>query len=243
MRLYPAIDLKDGQCVRLVQGDMNRSTVFNTSPAGQARAFAGAGCDWLHLVDLDGAFEGRPVNAEAVRAILAEVDMKVELGGGIRTMATIDSWLAAGIARVILGTVALEDPDLVIEACKAHPGRVAVGIDARGGLVATRGWADVSDMAAVDLARVYEDAGVAALIYTDIARDGLMAGPNLEATVTLAQAVRIPVILSGGISSMADIAAARDAGEGLLDGVIVGRAIYDGKVDPAAAAALLRGEA
>lgn len=241
MRLYPAIDLKDGQCVRLVQGDMDRSTVFSDSPAGQARVFEDAGCDWLHVVDLNGAFAGRPVNADAVRAILEAVELKVELGGGIRTADTIAAWLDAGVARVILGTIALEDPDLVKQACKAHPGRVAVGIDARDGMVATKGWADVSSMPAVDLARAYEDAGVAALIYTDISRDGLMAGPNLEQTLTLAHAVSIPTVLSGGISSMDDLHAVKAAGEGVLDGVIVGRAIYDGAVDPAAAATLLNG--
>ena len=240
MKFLPAIDLKDGKCVRLVQGDMDRVTVFNDRPAAQARVFAAAGCTWLHMVDLNGAFEGRPVNAEPVKAVLAETKLKVELGGGIRDRATIDAWLEAGISRVILGTVALRDPALVRAACKDHPGRVAVGIDARDGFVAVEGWAEVSEMTALDLAKAFEDAGVAALIYTDIARDGAMQGPNIEATLKLAESVDIPVILSGGVSSMADLHAIKKAADGKFEGVISGRAVYDGLIDLALAVALLK---
>lgn len=240
MIFFPAIDLKDGQCVRLYQGDMEQATVFSDDPAAQARAFQDAGCEWLHLVDLNGAFEGKPVNAAAVDAILAALDIPVELGGGIRNMATIDDWLARGIRRVILGTVALTDPDLVKAACKAYPGRVAVGIDARDGLVAVEGWAEVSELTALDLAKRFEDAGVAAIIFTDIGRDGVMQGPNLDATIELARAVSIPVIASGGVSSMADLEALKAQGAGLLEGVISGRAVYDGKIDLPAAVKLLK---
>ncbi|MCG8512271.1 MAG: 1-(5-phosphoribosyl)-5-[(5-phosphoribosylamino)methylideneamino]imidazole-4-carboxamide isomerase [Rhodospirillales bacterium] len=243
MKFLPAIDLKDGQCVRLVQGDMNQTTVFNQDPASQARAFKDAGCSWLHVVDLNGAFEGRPVNAEAVRSVLAATDMKVELGGGIRTMETIAVWIEAGVTRVILGTVALRDPDLVRRACREFPGRIAVGIDARDGFVAVEGWAEVSEMIALDLARAFEDAGVSAIIYTDIARDGAMQGPNIEATFALADAVSVPIVLSGGVSTMADLQAVKAVDRGRLDGVISGRAVYDGRVDPAAAIALLEGSA
>ena len=242
MIFFPAIDLKDGACVRLLRGDMARATVFNDDPAAQARAFADAGCAWLHMVDLNGAFAGRPVNGAAVDAILAAVDIPIQLGGGIRTLEMVAHWLERGIRRVILGTVALRDPDLVKEACRRHPGRVAVGIDASHGRVAVEGWAEVSEVAAVDLARRFEDAGVAAVIHTDIARDGAMQGPNIEATLALAGAVSVPVILSGGVSSMDDLGAARDAGAGLLEGVISGRAVYDGRIDPAAAVALLAGD-
>lgn len=242
MIFFPAIDLKDGQCVRLYQGDMNRATVFNDDPAAQARAFQDAGCQWLHLVDLNGAFEGRPVNGDAVSAILDAIDIPVELGGGIRDRATIDAWLDKGLARVILGTAALTDPDLVKEACKAHPGRIAVGIDARHGRVAVQGWAEVSDISALDLAERFENAGVAAIIFTDITRDGVMAGPNVKATVELARAVSIPVIASGGVSSMDDLRELKRAGRGLLEGVISGRAVYDGKIDPGEAARLLAEE-
>jgi phosphoribosylformimino-5-aminoimidazole carboxamide ribotide isomerase len=241
MILYPAIDLKDGQAVRLVRGEMDRATVFNDDPAAQARAFAGAGCEWLHLVDLNGAFAGQPVNADAVAGILAACpDTPAQLGGGIRDMATIESWLTRGLARVILGTVAVEDPDLVREAARAFPGQVAVGIDARGGKVATRGWAKETDVDATDLARGFEDAGVAAIIYTDIMRDGAMQGPNVEATAALARAVSIPVIASGGVSSLADLIALRDCGAA-LNGAISGRALYDGALDLAEALAVLRG--
>ncbi|MCF3627875.1 1-(5-phosphoribosyl)-5-[(5-phosphoribosylamino)methylideneamino]imidazole-4-carboxamide isomerase [Thalassospiraceae bacterium LMO-SO8] len=240
MIFFPAIDLKDGNCVRLYQGDMDRATVFSDDPAAQARAFQDAGCEWVHLVDLNGAFEGRPVNGGAVNGILDALDIPVQLGGGIRTMATIDDWLARGVKRVILGTVALTDPDLVKAACKAHPGRVAVGIDARDGLVAVEGWAEVSELTALDLAKRFEDAGVAAIIFTDIGRDGVMQGPNLRATLDLARAVSIPVIASGGVSSMADLEDLKAQGGGLLEGVISGRAVYDGKIDLPAAVKLLK---
>ena len=241
MILYPAIDLKDGQAVRLLRGEMDRATVFNDDPAAQARAFVEAGCDWLHLVDLNGAFAGTPVNADAVEAILAACPgTPAQLGGGIRDMATIARWLDRGLARVILGTAAVENPELVREAARAFPGRVAVGIDAREGRVATRGWAETTETRATDLARRFEDAGVAALIYTDIARDGAMQGPNVAATAALARAVTIPVIASGGISSLADLIALRDCGAP-LDGAISGRALYDGALDLAEALATLRG--
>jgi phosphoribosylformimino-5-aminoimidazole carboxamide ribotide isomerase len=233
MILYPAIDLKDGHCVRLLRGDMNAATVFGTDPAAQARAFQDAGCAWLHLVDLNGAFAGHPVNAQAVEAILSRVTVPVQLGGGIRDMATIGAWLQKGLSRVILGTVAVENPDLVREAAKAFPGKVAVGIDARKGRVATKGWAHETDVMATDLARSFEDAGVAAIIYTDIDRDGAMGGPNIDATAALAHAVTIPVIASGGVSSMADLLALRDTG--IIAGAISGRALYDGAIDLTAA--------
>ena len=240
MILYPAIDLKDGQAVRLLRGDMDKATVFNDDPAAQARAFVEAGCDWLHLVDLNGAFAGAPVNASAVEAILAACDVPAQLGGGIRDMATIEGWLDKGLARVILGTVAVENPDLVREAARAFPGKVAVGIDARGGKVATKGWAEETNVDATDLARSFEDAGVAAIIYTDIQRDGAMQGPNVEATAALARAVSIPVIASGGVSSIADLVALRDCGAS-LDGAISGRALYDGAIDLKEALSVLRG--
>ncbi|QCP86091.1 1-(5-phosphoribosyl)-5-[(5-phosphoribosylamino)methylideneamino]imidazole-4-carboxamide isomerase [Cereibacter sphaeroides] len=229
MILYPAIDLKDGQCVRLLRGEMEAATVFGDDPAAQAAAFEAAGCEWVHLVDLNGAFAGRPVNAAAVEAILARITVPAQLGGGIRDMATIALWLEKGLARVILGTVAVENPDLVREAARAFPGRVAVGIDARKGRVATKGWATETDVMATDLARSFEDAGVAAIIYTDIDRDGAMAGPNIEATDALARAVSIPVIASGGVSSLADLLALRDTGT--IAGAISGRALYDGALD------------
>jgi phosphoribosylformimino-5-aminoimidazole carboxamide ribotide isomerase len=239
MILYPAIDLKDGQCVRLLRGEMEAATVFSDDPASQAAAFAAAGCEWLHLVDLNGAFAGRPVNAEAVEAILARVSVPAQLGGGIRDMETIEGWLAKGLSRVILGTVAVENPALVREAARAFPGKVAVGIDAKGSMVATRGWAEVTDVEATDLARRFEDAGVAALIYTDIARDGAMEGPNVAATEALARAVSIPVIASGGVSSLDDLAALKATG--VIAGAISGRALYDGAIDLGAAIALLKG--
>ena len=237
MILYPAIDLKDGQCVRLLRGDMQAATVFGMDPAAQALAFQSAGCAWLHLVDLNGAFAGKPVNAAAVAAILAAVTVPCQLGGGIRDMATVEMWLGRGLARVILGTVAVEDPDLVREAAKAFPGRIAVGIDARAGRVATKGWAQATDILATDLARSYEDAGVAAIIYTDIDRDGAMGGPNITATEALARVVTIPVIASGGVSSVADLTALRDTG--VIAGAICGRALYDGAIDLKAALAVL----
>jgi phosphoribosylformimino-5-aminoimidazole carboxamide ribotide isomerase len=233
MILYPAIDLKDGACVRLLRGDMDKATVFGTDPAAQAAAFEAAGCAWLHLVDLNGAFAGEPVNGAAVEAILSRVTVPVQLGGGIRDMGTIDGWLAKGISRVILGTVAVENPDLVRQAAKAHPGRIAVGIDARKGFVATKGWAEETTVQATDLARSFEDAGVAAIIYTDIDRDGAMQGPNVAATEALARAVSIPVIASGGVSRMEDLIALRDTG--VIAGAISGRALYDGAIDLAAA--------
>ncbi len=239
MILYPAIDLKDGACVRLLRGEMSAATVFNDDPAAQARAFQDAGCSWLHLVDLNGAFAGAPVNGAAVEAILGTVAIPAQLGGGIRDMATIERWLARGIARVILGTIAVENPDLVRQAARAFPGRIAVGIDARGGRVATRGWAEETDVNATDLARSYQDAGVAAIIYTDINRDGAMHGPNVEATAALAHAISIPVIASGGVSSLDDLIALRDCGTN-LDGVISGRAIYDGALDLRSAVRLLK---
>ena len=233
MILYPAIDLKDGQCVRLLRGDMAQATVFGHDPAAQAAKFQAAGCEWLHLVDLNGAFAGAPVNAAAVEAILARVTVPCQLGGGIRDMATIEAWLKRGLARVILGTVAVENPGLVRQAARAFPDRVAVGIDARQGLVATKGWATATDVQAADLARRFEDAGVAALIYTDIDRDGAMSGPNIDATAALARAVTIPVIASGGVSSLADLAALRATG--VIAGAISGRALYDGTIDLATA--------
>lgn len=238
MILYPAIDLKDGQCVRLLRGDMAAATVFGDDPAAQAAAFVAAGCDWLHLVDLNGAFAGQPVNGAAVAAILARVAVPCQLGGGIRDMATIETWLDRGLARVILGTVAVENPALVRKAAGTFPGRIAVGIDARGGRVATRGWAETTDVIATDLARRFEDAGVAALIYTDIDRDGAMGGPNIAATVALARAVGIPVIASGGVAAMADLLALRDTG--VIAGAISGRALYDGTIDLEAALRALR---
>ncbi|TWI29452.1 1-(5-phosphoribosyl)-5-[(5-phosphoribosylamino)methylideneamino]imidazole-4-carboxamide isomerase [Paracoccus sulfuroxidans] len=233
MILYPAIDLKDGNCVRLLRGDMEAATVFGSDPAAQAQAFQDAGAQWLHLVDLNGAFEGKPVNDGAVQAIIAATEIPVQLGGGIRDMETIDYWLERGVARVILGTVAVERPALVREAALAHPGRIAVGIDARQGRVATRGWAEETDVMATDLARDFQDAGVAAIIYTDIDRDGAMQGPNIAATEALARAVSIPVIASGGVSSMEDLFALRQTG--VIAGAISGRALYDGAIDLEAA--------
>ena len=238
MILYPAIDLKDGQCVRLLRGEMSAATVFGDDPAAQAAVFQAAGCEWLHLVDLNGAFAGTPVNAAAVEAILARVTVPAQLGGGIRDMATIARWLEKGLARVILGTVAVDNPDLVRQAAKAFPGQVAVGIDARKGFVATKGWATETTIQATDLAMRFEDAGVCAIIYTDIDRDGAMQGPNIYATEALAHAVSIPVIASGGVSSLADLIALRDTGA--IAGAISGRALYDGALDLASALQALR---
>ncbi len=238
MILYPAIDLKDGQAVRLVHGDMDQTTVFNDNPAAQAGVFVAAGCDWLHLVDLNGAFAGEPVNARPVEAILAAYPgIKTQLGGGIRDMATIERWLSKGLTRVILGTVAVENPALVRQAARAFPGQVAVGIDARNGRVATKGWAEETDILVTDLARSFEDAGVAAIIYTDILRDGAMKGPNIQATADLARAVSISVIASGGVSSLADLMALRETA--VIAGAISGRALYDGAIDLKAALAAL----
>jgi phosphoribosylformimino-5-aminoimidazole carboxamide ribotide isomerase len=239
MILFPAIDLKDGECVRLEQGDMSRATVFNADPADQAQAFAAQGFEWLHVVDLNGAFAGRSVNGEAVAAILAAIKIPVQLGGGVRDMAAIEAWLDNGMARVILGTIAVSDPELVRVAAKQFPGRIAVGIDARGGRVAVRGWADVTEMEAIELGKRFEDAGVAAIIYTDIDRDGVLAGINWETTIALTNAVTIPVIASGGLASMADIERLSRPDAAKLEGVIAGRALYDGRVDPREALATL----
>ncbi len=241
LTLYPAIDLKAGQVVRLKRGEMADATVYGHDPAAQALAWRQAGFGWLHVVDLDGAFAGKPANAAAVRAILAAIPgQRVQLGGGIRDMATVEAWLAAGLTRVILGSAALKDPAFTKAACRAFPGQVAVGIDAKAGMVATEGWAEVSTVSAVELAQRFEDAGAAAVIYTDIDRDGMLGGVNLEATLALARAVRLPVIASGGVASITDVAAlAMLGGEG-IEGVIIGRALYDGRVDPAAALALAR---
>ena len=228
MILYPAIDLKDGRCVRLEQGKMDRATLFNADPAAQARDFSAAGAAWLHVVDLDGAFAGKPRNAAAVEAILKAAKLKVQLGGGIRHAATISSWLAKGVARVVLGTAALKDPELVKAACREWPGRVALGIDARGGRVAVEGWAEDYPVTALELARRFDHLGVAAVIYTDIARDGMLQGVNVAATADLAKALTTPVIASGGISSLDDLAALKAAG---IPGAIIGRALYDGRVD------------
>jgi len=241
MQLYPAIDLKDGHCVRLLKGDMAKATVYHHDPAAQAAAFAQMGFRYLHVVDLNGAVSGSLVNRPAVEAILKAVDVPVQLGGGIRTMETIDSWLEAGIARVILGTIAVKYPALVKEAAAAYPGRIAVGIDAKAGMVATHGWVETSTVRAVDLARQFEDVGVAAIIYTDIARDGTLAGPNVEETAALAEAVRIPVILSGGMSTLRDIAAVRARQDAGIEGIILGRALYEKTIDPKAALQLVGG--
>jgi len=240
MILYPAIDLKGGECVRLLRGEMDQATVYNRDPAAQARAFAEAGFEWLHLVDLDGAFSGRSENAAAVEAILAAVSMPAQLGGGIRDEAAIDAWLGRGVRRVILGTVALRDPDLVRRACRTHPGRICVGIDARDGRVAVEGWAETSEVTALDLARRFEDAGVAAIIHTDIDRDGALQGVNAEATAALAAAIETPVIASGGVASLADLEALLALEQSGIAGVISGKALYDGRLDPKAALALLK---
>ena len=237
MILYPAIDLKDGQAVRLVHGDMDQTTVFNDDPAAQAKEFVAAGCQWLHLVDLNGAFAGEPVNAAPVEAILKACPVPAQLGGGIRDLATIERWIDKGLARVILGTVAVENPDLVCEAAKEFPGKVAVGLDARNGFVATRGWAEETDVLVTDLAKSFEDAGIAAIIYTDILRDGAMKGPNIAATEALARAVNIPVIASGGVSSIDDLKALKDTG--VIAGAISGRALYDGAIDLTSALEML----
>jgi phosphoribosylformimino-5-aminoimidazole carboxamide ribotide isomerase len=238
--LFPAIDLKNGQCVRLEQGDMARATVFNLDPAAQAKSFAAQGFEYLHVVDLDGAFAGKPMNAQAVEAMLKAVTMPVQLGGGIRDLATVEAWLAKGVARVIIGTAAVRDPELVKRAAKTFPGRVAVGLDARDGKVAVEGWAETSEVTALDIARRFEDAGVAAIIFTDIARDGLLKGLNLEATIGLADRIAIPVIASGGLASIEDIRAMLSQRAKKLAGAIAGRALYDGRLDPRAALALIR---
>ena len=240
MILYPAIDLKDGRAVRLVHGEMDQETVFNENPAAQALEFVAAGCEWLHLVDLNGAFAGEPVNAAPVEEILKQTNVPAQLGGGIRDMATIERWISRGLARVILGTVAVENPQLVRDAAREFPGKVAVGIDARKGMVATKGWAEETNVNATDLAKSFEDAGVAAIIYTDINRDGAMKGPNVEETAALGNAVSIPIIASGGVSSLADLQALKTCGAP-LNGAISGRAHYDGAIDLKEALALMKG--
>ena len=240
MILFPAIDLKEGQCVRLAQGDMDRATVFNDDPAQQARAFQAEGFEYLHVVDLDGAFAGAPRNAQAVEAILGALTIPVQLGGGIRDMRTLAGWLDKGVARVIIGTAAVKDPSFVREAARLYPGRVAVGIDAKDGMVAVDGWARATTMSAPDLGRQFEDAGVSAIIYTDIARDGILTGLNIESTLELADALTIPVIASGGLASLADIERLLQPDCAKLAGAITGRALYDGRLDPAEALALIR---
>jgi len=238
--LFPAIDLKNGQCVRLEQGDMARATVFNLDPSAQARAFAAQGFEYLHVVDLDGAFAGKPVNAQAVEAMLKAITMPMQLGGGIRDLSTVEAWLSKGVARVIIGTAAVRDPELVKSAAKQFPGRVAVGLDARDGKVAVQGWAETSEVTAFEIARRFEDAGVAAIIFTDIARDGLLKGLNLDATIALAESISIPVIASGGFASIEDVKALLAPRAKKLAGAIAGRALYDGRLDAAAALALIR---
>jgi phosphoribosylformimino-5-aminoimidazole carboxamide ribotide isomerase len=242
MIFFPAIDLKDGKCVRLLRGDMELATVFANNPVEQAKTFQEAGCDWLHVVDLNGAFEGRPVNGSAIDGILAETNIKVQLGGGIRDHTTIKFWLDKGVSRVILGTAALKEPAFVKQACKIFPGQVAVGIDAKGGFVAVEGWSEVTRMTTLELAKVFEEDDLAAIIYTDIDRDGVMSGPNTAATINLARAISTPVIASGGVSSMADLKALRTEGKEFLAGIISGRAVYDGVIDPTEATAFLRGD-
>lgn len=242
MILFPAIDLKDGQCVRLIQGEMDAATVFNDDPAAQARQFQDQGFEYLHMVDLNGAFEGKPVNGAAVESILQSITIPAQLGGGIRDMATISAWLEKGITRVILGTVAVKNPDLVREACKEFPGKIAVGIDARGGMVAIEGWAETSTTSAMELAKMFEFAGVTAIIYTDIERDGVLQGLNLEATEELARTVSIPVIASGGLASVDDVRKLMREEYSILEGAISGRALYDGRLDAKEALAILNGE-
>lgn len=235
MNLYPAIDLKDGKCVRLLRGEMDKATVFSDSPANQAAVFEKQGFEWLHIVDLNGAFQGKPVNEGAVKAILERVRIPVQLGGGIRDINGVATWLEAGVSRVILGTVALRNPQLVKEACRLFPGQICVGIDAKDGKVAVNGWAEISDQPAIDLAKRYEDVGVEAIIYTDINRDGAMQGPNVEETIRFASQLTTPVIASGGISSLDDVLTYRDAMADGIEGCILGRALYEGAIDPQAA--------
>lgn len=239
MILFPAIDLKSGQCVRLWQGDMERATVFNDDPAAQALEFARQGCRWLHVVDLDGAFKGKPMNAAAVDAILETVQVPLQLGGGIRDIAAIESWLERGISRVVLGTMALRAPAIVREACRKFPDQIAIGVDAKGGMVAVEGWAEASEVPVLELAKKFEDSGAAAIIYTDIERDGTLTGLNVEATAALAEGLSIPVIASGGVASLADIEALKEAEGSGIEGVIVGRALYDRKFDLRQALAIL----
>jgi len=239
--LFPAIDLKEGRCVRLKLGEMSSATVYNEDPGAQAAQFEAQGFEWLHVVDLDGAFAGESRNGDAVESILKSTKNPVQLGGGIRNMNHIEAWLSKGLARVILGTVAVRNPQLVIEACKAFPGKIAVGIDARGGKVAVEGWAEASELGAIELAKKFEGAGVAAIIYTDIDRDGVLAGINWDATIEMAREVSIPVIASGGLASMADIERMTQPDAAILEGAISGRALYDGRIDPAKALAVLKG--
>jgi phosphoribosylformimino-5-aminoimidazole carboxamide ribotide isomerase len=242
LTLYPAIDLKGGQVVRLKRGDMAQATVYSAEPGAQARKFAALGFPWVHVVDLDGAFAGKPANSAAVETIIAAIPrVPVQLGGGIRSMETVEAWLERGVRRVILGSAAVKDPDFAFAACRAYPGRVAVGIDARGGLVATEGWAEVSTVLATDLGKRFEDAGAAAIIYTDIDRDGMLGGVNLEATLAMARAVRLPVIASGGVASLNDLASLAAVSSEGIEGVIIGRALYDGRIDPTAALSLVAG--
>jgi phosphoribosylformimino-5-aminoimidazole carboxamide ribotide isomerase len=238
--LFPAIDLKNGQCVRLEQGDMARATVFNLNPAAQAKRFAAQGFEYLHVVDLDGAFAGKPMNAQAVETMLKAVTMPLQLGGGIRDLATVEAWLAKGVARVIIGTAAVRDPELVKNAARKFPGRVAVGLDARDGKVAVEGWSETSQVTALEIAQRFEDAGVAAIIFTDIARDGLLKGLNLDATLALADRISIPVVASGGLASIEDVRAMLTPRAKKLAGAIAGRALYDGRLDAAEALALIR---
>jgi phosphoribosylformimino-5-aminoimidazole carboxamide ribotide isomerase len=238
--LFPAIDLKNGACVRLEQGDMARATVFNTDPVDQAQSFEAQGFEYLHVVDLDGAFAGKPMNARAVEGMLTAVKMPLQLGGGIRDLATIEAWLGRGVARVIIGTAAVRDPALVRDAARRFPGRVAVGLDARDGKVAVEGWAETSQVTALEIAQRFEDAGVAAIVFTDIARDGLLKGLNLDATIALAESISVPVIASGGLASIDDIKALLEPRAARLEGAISGRALYDGRLDPASAMALIR---
>lgn len=240
MILFPAIDLKDGQCVRLKLGDMAQATVYNADPAAQAKAFESQGFEWLHVVDLNGAFAGESVNGEAVDAILKTTKNPVQLGGGIRTLEHIESWLSRGLARVILGTIAVRDPALVIEACRRFPGKIAVGIDAKGGKVAVEGWAEASELGVIELAKKFEGAGVSGIIYTDIDRDGILAGINWDSTLQLADAISIPVIASGGLASLDDIRRMLEPDAARLEGAISGRALYDGRIDPAEALALIK---
>jgi phosphoribosylformimino-5-aminoimidazole carboxamide ribotide isomerase len=241
MMLFPAIDLKDGQCVRLKLGDMGQATVYNPDPAAQAKTFEDQGFEWLHVVDLNGAFAGESVNGAAVEAILKATKNPVQLGGGIRSLAHIENWLTKGLTRVILGTVAVRDPALVIEACKRFPGKVAVGIDAKGGKVAVEGWAEASELGVIELAKRFEGAGVAAIVYTDIDRDGILAGINWASTLELARSVKIPVIASGGLASLDDIRRLAEPDAAILEGAISGRALYDGRIDPTEALRILRG--
>jgi phosphoribosylformimino-5-aminoimidazole carboxamide ribotide isomerase len=241
LTLYPAIDIKDGACVRLRRGDMDAATVYSTDPAAQARAWQDQGCRWLHIVDLNGAVEGRAVNGDAVAAILASATVPVQLGGGIRDLRAVERWVEAGVTRIVLGSAAAKDPRLVRAACRAFPGRIAVGIDARDGFAAAEGWTETTSLTALDLARRFEQEGTAAIIYTDIARDGMLTGVNIEATLSLARGVSTKVIASGGIGGPDDLRALRDASDGLLDGVVVGRALYDGRIDLSAAQRILNG--